>query len=103
MRNFLSAWESVRVEAQEYRALDDERVLVLVRVIARGKASLGQMRAQEASLFHVRGGKVTKLVLYGDSERALADLGLASEESSRIRSRFRVGGQSRRADGVRRR
>ena len=30
-REFLSAWEDYSIEAEEYRELDDERVLVLVR------------------------------------------------------------------------
>jgi ketosteroid isomerase-like protein len=84
-REFLSAWEEHRVEAEEYRELDDERVLVLVDYSGRGKTSgleVGQMRAKGAGLFHVRGGKVTGLVVYFDRERALADLGLAPETGS---------------------
>ncbi len=38
-RDWLSAWEDLRVEADQYRELDDERVLVLVRNIGRGKTS----------------------------------------------------------------
>ena len=79
-RDFLSAWEDFRVEAEEYRELDGERVLVLVHLSGRGKTSgleLGQMQAKGASLFHIRDGKVTRLVAYWDRERALADLGLA--------------------------
>jgi ketosteroid isomerase-like protein len=81
-RDWLSAWEAYRVEADEYRELDDERVLVLVRNIGRGKTSgleLGQLRSKGAGVFHVRGGKVTRYVIYWDRDRALADLGLASE------------------------
>ena len=80
--DFVSAWEEYRIEAEEYRELDDEHVLVLIRLSGRGKTSrleLGQMRALAAHLFHVRDGKVIKLVSYFDRERALADLGLASE------------------------
>jgi hypothetical protein len=69
----------------EYRELDDERVLVLADVSARGKASgveLGEMRAKAANLFHIRGHKVTRMVTYYESERALADLGLAPDTGS---------------------
>jgi ketosteroid isomerase-like protein len=79
-RDFLSAWEELRIEVDEYRELDADRVLVLVHFNARGKTSglqLGQMRAKGAELFHVRGGRVTRAVAYWDRRRALADLGLA--------------------------
>jgi hypothetical protein len=72
-RGNLSAWEDFRVEAEEYRELDGERVLVLTRNGARGKVSgleVGQMRAKGAVLFH---GKVTRFVFYWDRERALVE------------------------------
>jgi ketosteroid isomerase-like protein len=84
-RDFLGAWKDFRAEVQEYRELDDERVLVLIRFSGRGKTSeleLDQMRAKGATLYHVRGGKVTRMVTYFDRERALADLGLAPEAES---------------------
>ena len=81
---FLSAWEEYRTEVDEYRELDDERVLVLLHVIGRGKASgvqLGQVRTNAANLFHVRAGKVTRLVLWSDQERGLAELGLSERDA----------------------
>jgi hypothetical protein len=39
---------------------------------------LGRMAAKAANLFHLRGGKVTRFVIYLDREHALADLGLPS-------------------------
>ena len=86
-RDFLSAWEGLRTEAEEFRELDAERVLVLDRPSGgRGKTSgleVAQMSPKGgAHLFHVRGGKVARLVIYLDRERALADLGLSSEASS---------------------
>jgi ketosteroid isomerase-like protein len=78
-RDFASTLEEYRVVADEYRELDDERVLVLIRRSGRGRASgleLGQMRTKGAHVFHICDGKVTKLVAYWDRERALADLGL---------------------------
>ena len=72
------------MEADEYRELDSERVLVLYRWSGRGKASgleLAQMSAKSANLFHVREGRVTKVVAYWEHEHALTDLGLAAEDS----------------------
>lgn len=84
-RSILSGVEDHRTEAEEYRELEGERVLVLFQHRGRGKASgmeIGQMQARGANLFTVSEGKVTKLVLYWDGERALADLDLASEARS---------------------
>jgi len=85
-RAYLGVWDEFRTEADEYRELDGERVLVLVHFGGRGKASgleLGQMQAKAASLFHVSGGKVTRLIIYWNRERAFADLGLPSDTHAR--------------------
>jgi len=79
IRARLSAWEDFRTGAVEYRELDDGRVLVFIHQSGRGKASglkLGQMGSKGAVLFHVSGGKVTRLISYMGRENALADLGL---------------------------
>jgi ketosteroid isomerase-like protein len=84
-RSWLAPWEEFHAEAEEYREIDDERVLVLVKNTGRGKTSglnLGQMHPRVASLFHIHGGKVTKLLNYLEPYRALADLGLAPEGGS---------------------
>jgi ketosteroid isomerase-like protein len=78
-RDWLSAWEDWTAEAEEYRELDSGRVLVITTSSGRGKSSglgVGQMYAHGANLFHIRNGKVTRLVAYWDRDRALADLGL---------------------------
>jgi len=54
-------------------------VLVIARRSGRGKMSgldLEGMPDENATLFHIRRGKVTKLTLYFERERAFADLGL---------------------------
>lgn len=84
-RSWASAWEEFRGEADEFRELDDERVLVFVHYSGRGKTSgleLEQMRPMGAHLFHIQDGKVTRYVAYFDRERALADLGIPSETGS---------------------
>jgi ketosteroid isomerase-like protein len=84
-REFVAAWDDYRLVVDEFRELDEERVLVLGHYGGKGKASgvdIGKMRAKGASIYHVRDGKVTKIVGYFDRERALADLGLASEDGA---------------------
>ena len=78
-RRVLSGYEELRAEADEYRCLDDERVLVLFRRGGRGKRSgleVAQIGSKGAQLFHLRDGRVTTLVWYWDRDHALADLGL---------------------------
>ena len=80
MREFVTAWDDYRAKPDEFRELDDERVLVLIQMSGRGKRSgvdLGRLRTKGAALLHVRGGKVTRLVRYWNRERLFADLGLS--------------------------
>jgi ketosteroid isomerase-like protein len=76
IREFLTAWEGYRVEAEEYRELDDDRVLVFTRDTARGRTSGVDTVRMRAYALHLRGGKVTRITSYWDRDRALADLGL---------------------------
>jgi ketosteroid isomerase-like protein len=78
-REWLSAWDDYHAEAHEYVALDDERVLVLGRMSGRGRMSGAIGDTEVVNLFHIRDGKVTRLVLYSSRERAFTDLGLAPD------------------------
>jgi hypothetical protein len=95
MREFLTAWEGYRIEAEEYRQLDDERVLVVIHRSARQdqRIGAGTDRLEGSPLFHLRGGKVTRLVVYFDRQHVLADLGLTAE----LRPRDRLGQRGPRA------
>ena len=79
VRGVLRAWEYFRISAEEYRELYAERVLVLGHISGRGKTSGLEVGTKGASLFHVRGGKVTGIVIYWEREHALADLGPTPE------------------------
>ena len=84
-RAILDGWEDIRLEPEEYREIDGERVLVLIRHYGRGKTSgleIGQIHSKGANLFHIRAGKVTRIVVYFEREHALADLSLAPDTSS---------------------
>ena len=75
-RDWLSAWDGYRAQAQEYRALDGERVLVLGRMSGRGRIGGVSSETETANVFHLREGKVVRLELYRDRSKAFADLGL---------------------------
>lgn len=75
----ITAFDHLTVMAEEYRELGDERVLVLTKNSGRGKTSgleLDEMQTRGANLFHIRAGRVAKLVLYFDRDAALAALGV---------------------------
>jgi ketosteroid isomerase-like protein len=98
LRDFRSSWHEYHSQALEYRELDSERVLVLTHASGHARASgleIGQMRA---NVFHVRGGKVTRLVAYWDRERALAELGLAPQ-SDPAASKADLSGRASRPHG----
>jgi ketosteroid isomerase-like protein len=81
-RDFLSGLEEYRLEAEEYREIDDQSVLVLVHAGGRGKTSgvaLEQVALKSAAVFCVQDRRVVKFSFYWDRDRALTDLGLARE------------------------
>jgi hypothetical protein len=72
-RDSISVWEEWRVEADEYRELDGERVLVLDHYSGRGKTSgleVGQMGARERPCSTSAAARSQGLVIYLDRERA---------------------------------
>jgi ketosteroid isomerase-like protein len=78
-QEILSAWDDWRVDEVEYRELDSERILALLRFSGRGKLSgvdAAALHGTGANLMYLRDGVVWKFVAYWDRERALADVGL---------------------------
>jgi ketosteroid isomerase-like protein len=73
---FLRQWADLRITAEKYRELDDQRVLVLDHPRGHGKTSGIEIGHAGATLFHLRDRKVARLVSWWDRDRALADLGL---------------------------
>jgi ketosteroid isomerase-like protein len=97
-REWASAWEDYRAEVEEYREVDNERVLVLVHATGRGKKSgveLGQIGTKGASLFHVRDGKVTKLVTRATCSEALRDGSAPARNANSARATSRTCGRGR--------
>ena len=84
-RGYIDVYENVRIDVEQVRELDDETVVALFRRIGRAKTSgiveLPGREMEGAVIFHLRGGRVSRLVLYFERERALVDLGLTAEDT----------------------
>jgi ketosteroid isomerase-like protein len=75
---WLSGWKDFRAKPEELIVVDSTRILALVQNSGRGRTSGFEMEQRSvANFFEIRDGSVTRLVIYWDRERALADLGLA--------------------------
>jgi ketosteroid isomerase-like protein len=82
VRSQIEIFEDFRMQAEEYRELDDHRVLALDRRsgslkhsgIAFGDSTSLPMTG--AHLFEIDGGKVTRLIAYSNRPDAFGDLGL---------------------------
>jgi ketosteroid isomerase-like protein len=74
---WLRGWSDFRGEPERFIVADETRILVFVHNTGRGRTSGLQMDQRSvANLFEIHEGRVTRLVLYWDRDRALADLGL---------------------------
>ena len=79
-RKRLNDFADIRVEAEEYRELDDTHVLVVVRNSGVARTSGIDLKqiggGRSALLVSLSDGKVTSLRAYFHLDRALSDLGL---------------------------
>jgi uncharacterized protein len=69
-------WAELRFDPERFIDVDDERVLVLVRVDAKGKESGVPVELRNAHEFTIRGGVLVRFKVYGDRDEALEAAGL---------------------------
>ena len=82
LNTLFDAWESYRLEPEEVRELDGERVVAIVREVARGRSSGVEVQSRWGYLITVQSGLVTRVEAYRDADSALAAAETATEESS---------------------
>jgi ketosteroid isomerase-like protein len=70
LRAWLSGWEHWRVEAEDFLEIDDH-VVVLAGYHGRGKGSGVEVHQRGAHVFDLRNGKVVRLEMFADRERAI--------------------------------
>jgi ketosteroid isomerase-like protein len=83
--SWIGAWQDFRIEVDELRELDAERVLAFTYGRGRGKTSgleVGQVASKAVDVWHIQNGKVVRFVVYFDVQHAVVDLGLPPEPDS---------------------
>jgi uncharacterized protein len=79
LQSWLGEWDRWRVEAEEYVELGDH-VVVLASYHGRGKASGVEVHQQGAHVFELRDGKVVRLEIFADRDKAIESVGMARSE-----------------------
>jgi ketosteroid isomerase-like protein len=76
LSNLFDAWESYRLMPEEVRALDGDRVLAIVREVARGRTSGLEVQSRWGYLLTIRDGLITRVEAYRDADRAIEAAGV---------------------------
>jgi ketosteroid isomerase-like protein len=74
--SWLDSWRNLRIEAEEFRAASEGRIVVLIRQTGIGKTSGVKVEAHGAMVWTFRGGKVVRLAIHENREEALQAAGL---------------------------
>jgi ketosteroid isomerase-like protein len=76
LSDWMTAWQACRIEADSFQQVGD-RVVVFVRVLARGSGSDIDVEMENAHVWTMRDGQAVKIRAYSDRERAMREVGLA--------------------------
>jgi ketosteroid isomerase-like protein len=75
--NWFAAWEDLEIEFEGARALPDGRVISLIRLSGRGRASGVPVSLAAADVFTLRDGKIVHMDAYPERDEALKAVGLS--------------------------
>jgi ketosteroid isomerase-like protein len=80
-RDFLSAWEDFRVEAERVLPGREGMYVLLLRNIGRGKGSGMLIEAEVANVMTMRDGRIARLEMFWDREAALRAAGAGEDDA----------------------
>ena len=72
--NFIEVWESVRWRVFDVEEVDPDRLLVGTRMDVRGRDSGIEISGSGAQLWELRDGKIARVTLFQDRQKALTAL-----------------------------
>ena len=76
LESLFDTWEHYRLEPEDVRAVGDDRVLAVVREVARGRASGASVESRWGYVMTLRDGKLARVEAYRDPDEALKAVGL---------------------------
>lgn len=76
LESLYDTWEHYRLEPEKVQAVDEERVLAVLREVARGRASGVEVASRWGYLFTFRDDKVARIEAYRNPDDAFAAAGL---------------------------
>ncbi len=76
-REWLSAWDKWVITPTDFVEVDEERVLVLMHVVARSKTHEVEMPIDGANILTIRDEKLSRLEMFLDRSKALEAAGLS--------------------------
>ena len=79
IRSWLSEWADWRVEAEDYLEFGDQ--VVVLKYHGRGRASGAEVHQDGAHVFRLREGKVVRLEIFADPQKAIASVRSARSEA----------------------
>jgi ketosteroid isomerase-like protein len=67
-------WEGWRADDPEFRAVGDDGVIALFRIVARGGHSGMELQRDDAIVYRIQDGRIVRMEYFNDQRRALDSL-----------------------------
>lgn len=77
LEELFETWQHYRLEPEEVRDVGDERVVAVVREVARGRLSGAELASRWGYVVTIRDQKLARVEAYRDPSRALESVGAA--------------------------
>jgi ketosteroid isomerase-like protein len=71
VRRWMDGWESARMEEPEFRAVGDDRVIALFRMVVTGAHSGMELERDDAVVYTIRAGKIVRVEYFNDQDEAV--------------------------------
>ena len=71
VKRWTEGWESTRMEDPEFRAVGDDCVIVLFRMVAVGAHSGLELERDDAVVYRIRAGRIVRVEYFNDQKQAL--------------------------------